>query len=276
MLVLFIASIAISGCVVLCNSCQSESNDFEPVSQQPRPLVDYIKTNYDAIFKADISVKSSTRSVVAKDDALCIYAQFPENTETKYVEKCADVRCINDMLVLQHETAAEFTQMPIAGCEIQISEEEYRKTYEPLLKKSKKYLKEQKGFTDEEIQEMVDSARVDELYLIPLVTIISADDNQNVLSKNTTKIFNPLSLFVTPTYASGFDWSGLVAKDYIECAAIAIGFDIAGFGFTSACKTWSKVAIKRAFIAIAAKAIGPVGAVLTVGSFVGCLYGRGK
>lgn len=62
-----------------------------------------------------------------------------------------------------------------------------------------------------------------------------------------------------------------VTKDYIECAAIAIGFDIAGFGFTSACKTWSKVAIKRAFIAIAAKAIGPVGAVLTVGSFVGCL-----
>lgn len=62
--------------------------------------------------------------------------------------------------------------------------------------------------------------------------------------------------------------------DYIDCTLIAIGADVLFSLGASSGTAWSVSAMKKAFGAVAKKALGPIGAAIAAVSFGMCLYDR--
>lgn len=115
-----------------------------------------------------------------------------------------------------------------------------------------------KGFSDAEIDNMILEENGTEYDLIPLVTYMAHFENQN---------FNELGfldLLIQSSYASNMD-------DIIKCGMVAVGADLIYALQGSNLKTWSKPLVKKAFKAVAQRALGPIGAAIAVVSFAVCL-----
>lgn len=127
----------------------------------------------------------------------------------------------------------------------------------PSVSKARFYLKS-KGFSDFEIDEMIDNANGDELDLVPLV----------LRMQSLEEVGNQVSAFpgflISNAYAQTTD-------DFIRCGAVAIGADILWALGTSDSKKWSKKAIKKAFKEVAKRALGPIGVAISVVTFSVCL-----
>ncbi len=138
-----------------------------------------------------------------------------------------------------------------------ISEDESVKALKPLIQDSKKYLY-MRGFSENEIQQMLKENDADESALVPFVLALAEEEEYQQMELSTVFYTNTRSI----------DW-----KKAGGCALYAIGADVLSAYKHSGAKTWSKVILKRVFKTVASRLLGPVGAVIAVIEFSYCYWG---
>ena len=211
------------------------------------------------------------------DDLTDVYINFPDSTDKKYFEEAKLIKTIEDLLKLQHKTAAEFSlkDSSLFSCKIQISEKAADEAIKPLIAPSKKFLYN-RGFSENEIKDMLkeNNATESELVLLTLVVNEMEIKNQQVAKTASVNTFNILDLFVTPAYANNdlYEKCTKLARDAFDCTKEVLGLD--DITLLYAYKTVTKETIKQIFINLAKSYTGKVIIGLAVAKFVWCLYSK--
>ena len=211
--------------------------------------------------------KRKVKAMTDKQLLKTVYVDFPEDTPLLDINKVQRIKNVDDMMLLSHQTAAEFSfeKSDLTRDSIYISENEVKIALNPMVKESKEYLYG-KGFTDYDIDEMLRENNADETALVTFVlALIEREQTESAsLAKNT--VIYPL-LFATSAQAVSVNWSKAG-----NCALSALGFDIFTSLGHSQLKTWGVRAMKKAFTAVAKRMVGPIGALIFVGEFSICYF----
>lgn len=258
----------------LFNSCaNNDSQEIEDASHA-REFLGFCRSNCTEYMTADVISKDVTtkggitRAVLTpQKDLVPLYITIPEEagmSNEECVKKLDEAESVKDILILAEEIGIEYSTEYKKNCNyaLQLSESKAKESLNPLVNQSKQYLYS-KGFTDKEIEEMLQENNVDETELVPFVMRLSTLENsaQNMASLHQRKL-GVFSLLATPAYAQAGD-----------CAMKALGADFL-FGVSgSSLKTWGKAAIKKAFKSVAKKMLGPIGALIAVVEFSYCMWG---
>lgn len=213
------------------------------------------------------------------DDLTDVYINFPDSTDKKkYIEEAKLIKTIEDLLKLQHKTAAEFSlkDSSLFNCKIQISEKAADKAIKPLIAPSKKFLYK-RGFNENEIKDMLKENNATESDLVLLTLVVNEKEmkNQQVAKTASVNTFNILDLFVTPAYAydNMYEKCTTIARDAYDCTKEVLGFSDVGLLY--AYKTVTKETIKQIFINLVKSYAGKVCIGLAVAQFIWCLHGKG-
>ena len=271
--ILFLGGI-LSFTQMVLNACQKD--DAELYSDSSKLLLtEFVncteKFAEKPVVVNEVSHAKANRVVGQKaTDKLCyISVEFPSNTEKSVTNLCNSVQTVNDIVELRNISNAKLTINPEftkSDFQIVVSEDNINEVLDPLVEKSKAFLRS-RGFTDAEIQEMLEENNADESQLVALVMTVCEDEakaNMEAKIINDNNIYD-FNIFATPVYA-------MDAAGYTRCALRALGLDfIGGAGFSN-CKCWKKTAIKTAFKGIAKRMLGPVGVALAVVEFSMCAF----
>ena len=212
------------------------------------------------------------------DDLTDVYINFPDSTDKKYIEEAKLIKTIEDLLKLQHKTAAEFSlkDSSLFSCKIQVSKEAADEAIKPLIVPSKKFLNN-RGFSGNEIKDMLKENNATEADLVLLTLVVNEIEmkNQQVAKTASVNTFNILNLFVTPAYANNNlqEKCTTLIKDSYDCAKDILGLTDVQALFAAGCMTMNS--IKRLFKKIVTSSMCRLAAVLAVAKFTGCLYEKG-
>ncbi len=248
-------------------SCNSSENSLE-LSPESQNFLNSYNENFNSIYTANILPKAKTRTVSDSVTDIKLSINFPDDTSEQDINLYKLITSIGDVTALHRLVGAEFssTNTDSSQYSVTISETEVRSALRPLVDESKNYFKS-KGFTNDEINQMLIEENADETDLAILALIMTwAELDETEFSKND-KGFNPLELFVTKAYAE----DGNNYNKAFDCALKALGADLLSSIGGSSLKTWGKAAIKRAVKILAKKALGPIGAAICVAEFVYCM-----
>ena len=213
------------------------------------------------------------------DDLKDVYINFPDSTDKKYIEEAKLIKTIEDLLKLQHKTAAEFSlkDSSLFSCKIQISKKATDEAIKPLIAPSKKFLYD-RGFSENEIKDMLKENNATESDLVLLTLVVNEKEmkNQQVAKTASVNTFNILDLFVTPAYANNglYEKCTKIARDAYDCTKEVLGFS--DLGLLYAYKTMTKETIKQIFINLVKTTGGKVVIAVAVAQFVWCLYSKGN
>lgn len=271
-----IISLIVLGCFctsvqVLLNSCQNEKNDLAVSNEKSKTLLkDFVFSGQDFATKPIVNncgtkKTDNRRKAPKKSQHLAtISVDFPSGTNEEAKKLLNEVQTMEDLIELRRFTNATYTyDADVSTVEhfVEVSKTTVMEVMNPMIEKSKKFLKEEKGFTEAEIQEMLAENNVDESQLVPLVALICEDEamSGDRFAANRPSNFN---LLATPCYAS---------NKIVWCAVAAIFGDLAYAAHQSGLKTWSKALIKSSFKTIAKRALGPIGAAIAVAEFAVCM-----
>ena len=142
---------------------------------------------------------------------------------------------------------------------------------EPSVIEARNYL-QTKGFTSQEIDQMIIDENGTEQDLVALVmSMTEIENNQEQGPGLPVNITSISSIFFNTANAQS-----LTAGEIGTCAAVAIGADILWALGTSSASSWSKAAIKRAFGTVAKKFLGPIGVAIAVVSFGLCILNESQ
>lgn len=277
--ILLLCSLMVLTCIFMffLNSCNSEETIEDKHSKE---FISSYNILLDKFSSMNI-VNNITKSRVSidedlgdnqLDETILIYLLYPKNTQEDIKNLTEEVVTIQDLSDLIRLTDAVLQYQPNnenIKYKIEVSKASIMNGINPMIKTAKEYLYS-RGFSEEEIQMMIEENNAQESDLIPFVlklseASISEESNQKTPTSQLKTNFS--SILFTPLYAE----VPLNSSDYQSCALEAIGFDIAYSLAWSGAKTWGKIAIKKAFTTIAKRALGPVGAAIAVVEFGICL-----
>lgn len=279
--VLFVLALPLIACIFVAalESCQQENSRSvveAPSTNSTNFLMSFTKELSNAS-KQDIRYDEHTAtnrrvSSVYDNDMFYIAVKFPENTNQEYIKSLPNIKTIEDMAHLAHETAAEYelVDATYSGNKVPISREHLYVSLEGLIAQSKEYLKG-KGMTDDDIEEMLEENNADESSLIIFAWGLSCVE---YMQKNAIEMDSlDFNAYIPCTQARAIDLTieNKEIKTLVKCALKAIGADIVASLATSGAKTWTKAIIKRLFKVVLPKVIGPAGAAITAISFVICV-----
>lgn len=266
---LFLLVMCFSFVAILTNSCQNDDGKELNISKE---IISNLGRESKQMMAKEFVVrqtKKNARRVTNPNAQLTktIYVDFPENTPSYEIEKVSELKSLNDMMLLAHQTAAEFhiEKSDLTRDSISVSENEVKEALSPMIIESRNYLYS-KGFTKQDIDDMLKENNADEAVLISFVlTLVEREQLENKLAiiKNNSSSF----FFATPAKAAEVDWGKAG-----NCALHALGFDIFCGLSQSTLKTWGVTAMKRAFATVAKKIVGPIGVVIFVGDFTWCYF----
>lgn len=260
---------------IVLDSCQNEESETVLNYEMSKALVkDFIDVGQDLSGKPIVSgvesnsgrTRSLEKRMAISENELAISVDFPSETSDDVKNLYAKAGSLEDLIALREMSHAVYTygiEDPNGDFTITVSKNELNGTMNPMIARSRKYLKEVKGFTDAEIQQMLLENDVDESQLVPLVMVVCEDEYKSGRDLQA-RSYN-FNLFATPCNA----WT--TGSQVGDCAAKAIGADLLFSFAQSGAKAWSKAAIKKAFKTIAKRALGPVGAAVAVVEFAICM-----
>ena len=202
------------------------------------------------------------RAVAPPADQLTVYLQFPADPSPKTATAVQDVHSMYGLVDLIHQANATLQYAPSGGdanFQMDIPLETISNSLAPLIQESKQFLYS-KGFTERDIQEMIAEENATEADLIPLVMIITREENNRAYSHR------PYNLFPVNSAYAKLAWSDVGA-----CAMEAVGADILYSLGKSSATVWSVAAIKKAFTTVAKRMLGPIGVAIAVVDFSWCL-----
>lgn len=273
----------VSGCVLLSSCSESEPGQKEMANSQDGAYLNGVRSIYRGMMDLDLrptaSAKAAGRKEVApsrnRTDSVPVYLEIPddysEEEKVKIERHLTEVVTTRDLIEMAELACVKLTTDSTRSHDGQIvlSELKAREAIAPLVAASREYLRG-KGFSDVEIEEMLEENGVDESELVRLVLYVSTDENASDETASVNSSSGIFSLLSTPAYAA--TWQNVAAQAG-SCAFRALVADLEGMAFASAGKVWSKAAMRIAFKSIAKKALGPVGVAIAVGEFGYCMWG---
>ena len=195
------------------------------------------------------------------NDNETIYLNFPISSNLNSQNLLYNITSIQELSYLINSSNTVVQYEPNAtnfNNQLQVPIELIVSSLSPLIIESKEYLNN-KGFSDQEIRNMLEEENgKDEDLILFVMSLIQAETNSPIS-------YNLNPLFINAVYAK------LDANDYIRCAVISIGADVLWSLGTSNSSKWTKVAMKKAFGIVAKKMLGPIGVGIAVVSFSICL-----
>jgi len=270
MLALLTLNLFVVLCIFIFDSCKKAAYEKSDAKQANAKFIAALETNKKSIASVSFGSRSSsstgtTARMVAPsgDDYVTTYLQYPEDgtseptpiQEINSIEALADV-IQSDAAILQYEPTETNEMYPI-----DIPIESVTNSLQPLISEAKQYLYA-KGFTDNDIQNMIIENEGSEEDLIPFVMSLTNIENNQ---QNVAHSFP--NLFTNSAYAKEITWS-----EVGQCAMVAIGADILYALQGSTASSWTIPAMKKAFGAVAKRMLGPIGVAVAVVSFGLCLY----
>lgn len=280
---IFAFSALLSGIISAFHSCKKE-NDYYYVEKGTKEFVKSYNSNLNKFIGTNISFISGSPKTrdssidndfvepgIPLEECTTIYFLYPEETIDEIKDLYEEVVTIQDLSDLIRLTGAVMQYTPNnenKNYKLLVSESKIIDGLNPMIKNAKQYLYA-KGFTEEEIQEMIIENNAQEIDLVAFVLTLSEMELSEAYygSRDYRKNFNLSTMLFTPSYAKDVTYS-----DYLDCAIRAIGLDLISSSTGSTLKSWSKFAIKKAFPVIIKRALGPIGVAIAVASFSYCLY----
>jgi hypothetical protein len=272
------------------NSCQS--NNEEIISRDAATdFLSALESNKNFIGAVNADVFSDTQALRSAGygnqsaNAQTAYLSLPGPITNDIQNKAANIKSIQDVADFIHLTNAIIQYEPsdplepIGGDGLQAPiyynwlfkmDPVFLEYLKSLIGSAKVYLFA-KGFTDQNIKDMLSENNAEEIDLVLFVMILStieeAQANQDILSAQTKRQNNVPLFFANSAFAG----NTVGYKDYIGCALSAIGVDVLYALMGSAAQTWTVAALTKAFSAVAKRALGPIGAAVAIVSFGLCI-----
>ena len=256
--------LAISTLITLMG-CSTQKNELEDVYQENLGYLGRLNELAVIAFAREIEPDVQTKAATQNPDVQRIQVLFPVDESLIDTPDLASVSSLGDLTEIAASYAATLRlvdQSDIQGKDnvVIVSESKVKNAMSPMVRQSKDYLNSI-GMTDSDIQQMLEEESADETALVPFVLALVEHDNNCYLSWLN---YNRFSLIPSAYAAVSWDEVG-------HCALHAIGADIF-YGFAgSAAKSWTKIAIKKAFKTAASKMLGPVGVAIVVIDFALCM-----
>lgn len=154
----------------------------------------------------------------------------------------------------------EFSYMPSDNSiQFTVSLETVNSSLQPLISEAKTYLNA-RGLTNTDINEMLTEEGGQEVDLVPYAATLAKYEVSGDLARTITP-----NIFFSSAYAG--------EPDVLTCVGVALGVNhLWALGGSNA-KSWTKQAMKKAFGAVAKRALGPIGVAIAVVSFGLCMGG---
>ena len=271
-LTLTLITLPLIACVVVAflESCQKDTARITLTKEPTAYLKSFTASlpsviNKDIRFKADDMTNRRAGST-ASSDMIEIGVNFPENTSQVYTDQCDNINTLEDMARIAHESGAEFDPQPVGtdGYMIAISKNALTGSLEDMINDAKNFLYG-KGFTEEDIQEMLEENDADETTLIPFVLALSVVEAQQSEEENDQL---SLSSLIPCTKVSA---AGVTQDEVLNCAIQAVGADLIMQLGKSEVKTWSVKVVKRLFKTVLPKMVGAAGVAIMIIDFTMCI-----
>lgn len=301
--ILYIAS-AILSIPVFFSSCSNEEHISSEVMESHVNTI--VKLANEVAEKKMVVQDIAKGSRVSTPGTTTISVVFPGGGTKSEMEAVEAVQTPKDLILLYDRTAADFyyPEADVKGdATITFSDQDAIEALAPLVAESRNILHGY-GFTDAEIQEMLDENEVDETQLVMLMMAIANNEIESsqpsspqLMTMNENNHFqiinNALSFFEkglssafalplcaqqTRSTTKGGQVSENTNQDFkiiVGCAVEALLWDITNMSSASTLKTYNKALIKKTFKVIAKKVLGPVGVAIAAADFGWCLYRNG-
>lgn len=202
-----------------------------------------------------------------------VYIEFSENnlSDAVKVERLRKISTIEDVknLIQKQGAIISLEANEFADGFVELSNAKALEIINPLIKESKQYLYG-KGFSESEIQSMLSEYGKVEADLVPFViALVEQEEYENKIIAENGFVFYPVTGLVTTSDGNSvdpkFNWNKLGS-----CALKALGLHIAFDVMFHAAATVTKGAIRAAFVGVASKLAGPVGAAIMFVDVWGC------
>ena len=270
---IFVIKLVILAVILLVQSCQKESlpqskNQFK-AKENFLAALEVHKKSISLISSQSIrngDLKMATQNTQSSYDSdgqyQAVYLAFSSTVSDGASNSIYGTTSIEGLSNLISEYDAILQYDPTisnSNYQFNIPIENLTNSLQPLVSESKNYLYS-KGFTNQDIQNMIVEEGGTEEDLIPFVMSLTQ------IESNPQNTNNYSELFVNSSYAVGLD-----ANDYVRCGMIAIGADVLWSLGGSSASTWTVAAMSKAFGAVAKRFLGPIGVAIAVVSFGVCI-----
>ncbi len=164
---------------------------------------------------------------------------------------------INGMASLVANYDGIFSYQPSDNSiQFQVPLPEVANTLQPLISEAKIYLNS-RGLTNADIDDMILEEGAQEVDLVPYATALAKYEQEG----NAVAKVNYVNLFFTSANA----------RTALDCAMVALGIDALWALGGSNAAGWTRAGMKKAFGAVAKRALGPIGVAIAVVSFGLCM-----
>lgn len=195
------------------------------------------------------------------DTTESVYINFPAEVspdDLLLFENASSIQGLTD-LIHEADATVQYEPTPVnSQYELTVPVQQVISSLNPLVTESKQFLYS-RGFTESDIQQMIQEENALETDLIPLVMAVTQAENSQVVVRNYMN-YLPISS------ANALTWS-----EVGSCAMEALGADILFSLGQSTATVWSMAAIKTAFKTVAKRMLGPIGVAIAVVDFSWCL-----
>jgi hypothetical protein len=261
MFALMVINLMIIGLMFIVQSCQEinyERSDSFKAKERFLSSLEANKTSIGSISVIKSSeLKNSSRTPL---EIQTVYLDFPSDDYNGTISSINSISSLSDFISTHNATLQYDETATNSTYQFDILVDNVVSSLDPLVLESKQYLYS-KGFTEQDIQDMLIQEGGQETDLVPYVMmLVNIENNGIAMSKQYP------NFFVNSAYAK-VGW-----EDYVNCAIIAIGADVLFSLGSSSAASWSVSAMKKAFGAVAKRALGPIGAAIAAVSFGLCIY----
>jgi hypothetical protein len=259
-----------------CSTEESENSTNDNVAFKNALQNSYLSTNN--IHVSNHSISSFSRSSELNEDFTTIYLlnnsgnSFDNTDFLNSINNIHDLSEATNQYELTVTEAIEVNENPIGT--LNVPNQPAIDALQISIQEAKNVLYS-KGYSDQDINEMLLEEGASEEHLVPVVMTLTSLDEQD---DATLAFHNSLNLFFNAAYAQentedqhAVDW-GKVGK----CALAAIGADfVLSLSVEAGGKhdRWKRKALVKLIGKTASRMLGPVGVIIAVGTFVGCMYG---
>lgn len=252
----------------LIESCINNESDNISNTKNKDQFMTEFNHEINLFFKSPITSSTSRGDFGGRNPVFdTVYVDLLDDDGKPHLP-IAEIKTPEELLILVRDFNATFSFEDDGSGDsiIVISDEDANSSLAPLITKSKQYLYEI-GFTETEIQEMLNESDATDAELVPLVITLIEQENEGILYARTHSFSNHFFIFSQKAYAQDISWeqAGL-------CAFKVIGGEIIDEIKASGAKRITKTLVKKVFKTVAKRLLGPVGALIAVVEFGECLF----
>lgn len=250
------------------DSCKKSAYESSPRGKANNRFLASLEQNRKSIAATVIANNSNkqpgnNQPVAARmiDTTESVYINFPGEVspvDLLYFDNANSIQGLTD-LIHEADATVQYEPTPVnSQYELTVPVQQVISSLNPLVTESKQFLYS-RGFTESDIQQMIQEENALETDLIPLVMAVTQAENSQVVARNYMN-------YLPVSSANALTWS-----EVGSCAMEALGADILFSLGQSTATVWSMAAIKTAFKTVAKRMLGPIGVAIAVVDFSWCL-----